>query len=164
MRIVVVSDTHGDFFRLKAIVDKHLKDAGLLIHLGDGNRELEDIQTLYPQLRCLGVRGNCDQNSDAPCTLLTEAGGKTILATHGHLYGVKGGLDRLKQAARQNHAHIVLYGHTHQNFTGYEEGLHIMNPGSLSKPRNYMPSYGIIDITEGGILTNVVEGKRFVRH
>ena len=39
-----------------------------------------------------------------------------------------------------------------------------MNPGSLSKPRNYMPSYGIIDITEGGILTNVVEVKRFVLH
>lgn len=161
MKIVVVSDTHGAFFKLKAIVDKHLRDADMFIHLGDGSKEFEEIQLCYPEQSYLGIQGNCDYTLDVPYAQVTELAGKRIFSTHGHLYGVKGGLDRLKETARQHHAHIVLYGHTHQNFTGYEDGLTILNPGSLARPRSGLPSYGIIDLSSSGILTNIVEVKRF---
>ena len=42
MRILVVSDSHGHFFRFKEVVEKH-RDAELIFFLGDGRRELEDI-------------------------------------------------------------------------------------------------------------------------
>ena len=32
-----------------------------------------------------------------------------------------------------------------------------MNPGSLSIPRQGGPTYGILDITSQGIMTNIVE-------
>lgn len=58
------------------------------------------------------------------------------LAVHGHKYGVKRSLETLKAAARKKGADILLYGHTHERFCSYEDGLYIMNPGSTSCPRD----------------------------
>ena len=48
MRIILLSDTHGDFFTAHEIVKRHLRDADCFIHLGDGFREWEDLRDLYP--------------------------------------------------------------------------------------------------------------------
>ena len=57
-------------------------------------------------------------------------------------------------AAREEKADILLFGHTHNAMTYYEDGLYVMNPGSCS---GYMASYGYIDITDKGeIVTNTV--------
>lgn len=51
--------------------------------------------------------------------------------------------------ARQEGADIVLYGHTHTGVTCYDDGLYIMNPGSIRDGH-----YGMIDIVPGGIMLN----------
>ena len=56
-------------------------------------------------------------------------------------------------AAREQGAQVLLYGHTHQALTDYDDGLHILNPGSLS---GWRPSYGTLDITPQGIVPNVI--------
>jgi predicted phosphodiesterase len=57
-------------------------------------------------------------------------------------------------AAREQNADVVVFGHTHNALTEYDEGLYIMNPGHCS---GYDATYGYIDITEKGeILTNIV--------
>ena len=56
-------------------------------------------------------------------------------------------------AARERKAQVLLYGHTHNAFTDYEDGLYLMNPGSLS---GWQATYGTLDLTEQGIVTNVV--------
>ena len=56
--------------------------------------------------------------------------------------------------ARAKNADIALFGHTHRGLTRYEDGLYLMNPGSLTRAGEH--SYGIIDITDGGIFTNVI--------
>lgn len=38
--------------------------------------------------------------------------------------------------------------------TDYDDGLYVMNPGSL---RGAYATYGILDITEAGIVTNIVK-------
>ena len=48
MRIVVFSDSHNEFFAIKRILDLNQGRADLFLHLGDGNREFEDIRDLYP--------------------------------------------------------------------------------------------------------------------
>ena len=60
MRILVLSDTHGDFRRLWEIVERHKDDTRLVLFLGDGLREFDDVQTLYPDLIFDCVAGNCD--------------------------------------------------------------------------------------------------------
>lgn len=138
------------------IIEKHSEDADCFIHLGDGEREVDEVRSIYPQLAIHFVRGNCDFGSVEPASRVLDIGGKRIFYTHGHEYGVKFGLDTLKQTARRNGAQIVLFGHTHTAFTEYDDGLYLMNPGSAVHPRNGRAGYGMVDITDAGIVTNLV--------
>ena len=70
---------------------------------------------------------------------------------------MKDNLDIAKLFARKNGADILLYGHTHIAFTDYDDGLYIMNPGSCGRPREGLPSYGIIDITKAGVAMHTAE-------
>ncbi len=157
MRVIVVSDTHRDFRTLLRIVDKHRQEAALFLHLGDGEQEVEDVKNLYPDLPITSVRGNCDFSWDNPTTRVVTAGNVRIFMAHGHDLGVKSSTEMLVRLARENGCRIALYGHTHKGDTHYEEGIYVMNPGSPSMPRNGYASYGVIDITGGGIVPFLVE-------
>ena len=156
MRIVVISDTHGNSFILQKILERHQPDASLVIFLGDGLREFEDVQTLYPGLKYCCVAGNCDFGSMVKRTDLVFADGRRILITHGDGFGIKSSTERLLKAARDNHADIALFGHTHCGMTQYADGIYLMNPGSPAAPRGSGPSYGIIDLMPNGIFLNLV--------
>lgn len=157
MRVIVVSDTHRDFRTLLRIVDKHRQEAALFLHLGDGEQEVEDVKNLYPDLPITSVRGNCDFSWDTPTTRVVTAGNVRIFMAHGHDLGVKSSTEMLVRLARENGCRIALYGHTHKGDTHYAEGIYVMNPGSPSMPRNGYASYGVIDITGGGIASFLVE-------
>lgn len=135
-------------------------DADLFIHLGDGEEELDLLLTQFPDLsaRTWHVKGNCDYDSmSLPVLTLGLEHSHRLVATHGHNYGVNSSLEHLKALARQNDADLALFGHTHVRCARYEDGLYLLNPGSVSCPRDGMPpSYGIVDVTEQGILTNIV--------
>ena len=45
MKIIVISDTHGNMHRLKDVVEKN-KDADLFLHLGDGAEEFFEVQEM----------------------------------------------------------------------------------------------------------------------
>ena len=157
MRIVVVSDTHRDFRTLLQIVEKHKGEAAYFLHLGDGEQEVEDVKALYPELPLLAVRGNCDFSGENPETRVVTAGNVRIFMAHGHDLGVRGTREVLVRLARENGCRIALYGHTHKGDTHYEEGIYVMNPGSTSQPRDGRASYGIIDLTDAGIVPFLVE-------
>lgn len=153
MRVLVVSDTHGNEAALREAVFQQPK-AEIVIHLGDGEQEAGRVRLQFPEKMFLQVRGNCDWSSGLPGTGEFTVAGKKIFYTHGHLYGVKSGLYSVACAARERGADILLFGHTHKALTDYEDGLYLLNPGSLS---GYDASYGIVDITEAGIVTNVLK-------
>ena len=157
MRIRVVSDTHGDEGALWRAVDAQ-PTARIVIHLGDGAREAEAVAARYPDKTVRQVRGNCDFSAGGmlPFAREEEAGGKRLFFTHGHLYDVKMGLYRLSCAARERGADVVLFGHTHQPLTEYDDGLYMLNPGSLHGGG----TYGVLDITAAGVVLNVVEDRR----
>lgn len=155
MRILVVSDSHGDEEAVWRAVETQ-PSAGAVIHLGDGAREFEAVAARYPDKRFYNVRGNGDWG----CHTIPDTGeelfsGRRVFFTHGHLYGVKTGLYRVVCAARERKADILLFGHTHMPLEDYEEGLFILNPGSIA----HGGSYGIVDITPAGVVTNVVENR-----
>lgn len=157
MKVIVMSDSHRNFFSLEKIFTEYYADH--YIHLGDGERELDTIASKYPDKNIIHVRGNCDIASFSESeTFFAPADNCKIFATHGHKYNVKYSLEPLKQRARSLGANVALYGHTHERFCSYEDGLYIMNPGSVSCPRDGgNPSFGIIDISSSGIMTNIVE-------
>ena len=160
MRIIVMSDTHGDYRALDKIVSSHIHTADLFIHLGDGRREIDSILIKYPEIenRFLYVAGNCDFTSSGSPYICMCVDGHKLIAVHGHKQGVKYSLDSLKAAALENNCDIALYGHTHCRFMSYDDGLYIMNPGSASCPRDFKsPSYGLIDANEKGVVMNIAE-------
>lgn len=156
MKILVVSDTHGDVNSLLRAV-KAQPDAEVIVHCGDGDEQVQLLKDTYKDKMIVGVRGNCDWNSFLPSKETLNILGKKIFITHGHLYNAKFGLYNLMCAAREEGADILLYGHTHIAMNTYEDGLYVMNPGSCG---GYMASYGILEITEkGDVLTNIVKVK-----
>lgn len=155
LRLIIFSDSHRDFHAIYRIVKRH-PDADLYLHLGDGEREFDDLACCFPELAMKMVRGNNDLDSTAPTILLEEAAGKRILITHGHLHSVKSGLSRLLLDARRMEADIVLYGHTHTAFTDVKNSIHIMNPGSVSLPCSGPATYGMIDIDGDAITMHIL--------
>lgn len=151
MRIIVMSDSHGDFYRVRRIFEEN-PGADCYIHLGDGARDFEEAGWLFPDTPRRGVRGNCDFGRDEPTSGLLELGGKRIFFTHGHLWGVKQGLDDLEWMAREQRADVALYGHTHRAEALYRDGLWLINPGSVRDSRETPPGYLALDITPAGIV------------
>ena len=157
MRIIVYSDTHGNLAAHMEIFKRN-EDADAFIFLGDGERELDKMRALYPNKKILHVAGNCDWGSMTPDWDIFMANGVKILFTHGHTAGVKYSLDRLCYRAMEVGAKIVLFGHTHCRYYEYHDGLHILNPGSASLPRDSKgKSYAFIDILDSGIVCNHVD-------
>ena len=103
MRILVVSDTHGNDSSLRRAILAQPK-AEVVIHLGDGEEELLRAKRAFPEKMFLAVRGNCDFGSDLPLTGEFTAQGVKIFYTHGHYYGVKSGLYTFACAARERGA------------------------------------------------------------
>lgn len=157
MRIIVFSDTHGNSRCMREIFERN-EDADAFIFLGDGERELDTLRKCYPDKTILNVAGNCDYGSMTLDNDIFIADGVKILFTHGHNWGVKFSTDRLFYKAKEIGAEIVLFGHTHCRFYQYDEGVHILNPGSAGCPRDGKPqSYAFIDITKSGIMCSHVD-------
>lgn len=87
-RIAVFSDSHGDFYSLRRAVEHQLEKSQLFVFCGDGLKDWEKLQFLYPSKQFLAVRGNCDFGYDAPVVRMTEFAGKRILLAHGHTFYV----------------------------------------------------------------------------
>ena len=163
MRILVVSDTHGNDSSLRrAILAQPVPAAhehAPQIYRGAVPRppqqeQVKKRKALYPNLPVRQVRGNCDFGSDLPLTGEFTAQGVKIFYTHGHYYGVKSGLYTFACAARERGAQVALYGHTHNALEDYDDGLYLLNPGSLN---SWEATYGTVDITPQGIVTNIVK-------
>ncbi len=158
MKILVFSDSHGNCVNMQKAVDMH-PDARYILHLGDGINDLDMLKT--GNIKTYTVNGNFEDGFFSAKKGLpfqcVEIEGKKIFMCHGHRQKVGFGLQNLYYTALENGADIALYGHTHVKYNKYtpleEKGLHIFNPGSISRPRdNIYSSYGIIDIQKNGVL------------
>lgn len=145
IRIGVFSDSHGDLAALERAVN-HAGKLDLAIHCGD---YYEDIVKVLAgtDLAYEGVCGNVDVVRHAPAEQLLEIGGLSIFVSHGHHFDVKYDLNRLFYKGLEVKADICLFGHTHVSLIIEKEGLILMNPGSVTRPKgHHKPSYGLIEI------------------
>jgi len=153
MRILVLSDSHRFKGKLFEACEKHMDTVDLFVFLGDGEDDFDDFIAAHPHIKYERVAGNCDFYSNFPASLEFKAGGKTVFISHGHPYGVKHGYEMIIDEANKRGADIVLFGHTHIQYTDYRDGLYIMNPGSVG----FGGEYGIIDITPKGDIMLIKE-------
>ncbi len=150
MRVLVLSDSHGDVYKLRRAIDSQ-PTARLIAFLGDGEYDIDSVECRVPVIK---VRGNCDFGSSLPLNFTDEVCGKKIYCTHGFRENVKYTTENLISAAKSHGAHIALYGHTHVPVTSYEDGLYLVNPGSVREG-----SFAVIDITDSGIMPIIMKIK-----
>ena len=155
MKIAVFSDSHGYMDPMVAAVEEERPDH--IFFLGDNLRDGRQLQRLYPDIPMSLLRGNCDFGSKLKTVDTVEMGRAKVLFCHGHTMMVGSGTGLLEQAAREQGCNIALFGHTHISVCRYQDGLYLMNPGSPAQPRDGRKSYGIIDITDTGILPYIVK-------
>lgn len=150
-KILIVSDSHGNHKYLKKAIQNMGSYLDLMIHLGDSQTDPEVITGLV-DCPVEMVRGNSDGLSDLPGTKLVDLGPHKALLTHGHRYGGRYGIPSMKELAKDNGADIVMFGHIHEPLLEHEDGMTVLNPGSISQPRQegHRPTYMVMTIEEDG--------------
>lgn len=134
MKILVISDSHGDFEKVVRI----FRDGryGAVIFLGDGLHDAQELYKISGAVPVYAVCGNCDFfSSGVPDMRLLELAGKRVLITHGHRQDVKNGTALLEAAADRMDADIALFGHTHVQYLSERDGRIFANPGSVRSGR-----------------------------
>ena len=96
------------------------------------------------------VMGNNDWFSNLPVEIQVNIDDYRAFITHGHNYGVSLGLEGIYAEALSRGVDIVLFGHTHRPVAEKRGNLWIVNPGSLTYPRQMgrKPSYAMLTINE----------------
>ena len=161
MKLMFASDIHGSAYYCRKMLEAFENEkAERLILLGDilyhGPRNdlpkeyapKEVIALLNPMKdKIYAVRGNCEAEVDQMvlnfpvmadyCVILAD--GKAIYATHGHIYN-ENNLPPLQEGD------ILIHGHTHVLRAEKKESYTLLNPGSVSIPKEgNPPTYAIFE-------------------
>lgn len=150
MKILIVSDTHGRHGNLDEVLEREGK-IDMLLHLGDVEDDEHYIEAIaeYPVHM---LAGNNDYFSYLPGEKEIKIGKYKVFMTHGHGYYVSMNTRRLRDEAKARGVDIVMFGHTHKPYIDAEGDLKVINPGSLSYPRQEgrQASYVIMEINTNG--------------
>ena len=161
MKLFFMSDIHGSIYYLKKAIEAFEREnCDYIIILGDvlyhGPRNplpkgydpkaVAELLNNYKN-KIIAVRGNCDSEvdqmlisypmmSDYSSVLYNN---RRLFLTHGHVYNK----DNLLNI---NENDVLIHGHTHIPLAEKDAGKIILNPGSISLPKNNFPnSYAVLE-------------------
>lgn len=162
MKLLITSDIHGSaYYAKKVVMAYHDLHCDKLLLLGDilyhGPRnplpkdyDPKEVIALLNPLKhdIIACRGNCDSEVDQMVlefpllntsqTILEKD--RTIYLSHGHIYHP----DRLPESIQKND--IFLFGHIHIPVMEKKDDIYIINPGSISLPKESNPhTFAILD-------------------
>lgn len=146
MKVVIVSDCHGDISLFRKIADIEAK-ADAFIDAGDSCLDSEDIRPF------ISVKGNCDF-CFYPLSRILYFGPWRVFLTHGASLS----LDMMVNMAKSHGCNVLISGHTHKYEYIIKNSIYCLNPGSLSRPRNgYVGTYMVVDFKEDDIIVKKKE-------
>lgn len=153
MELLIVSDSHGHAERLVEALHRQIRRPDAICFLGDGLADTEVWASVG--IPVYTVRGNCDWSGfyrDEPTERFLYLEGHQLMLTHGHVYDVKSGYERLIAVAREKGADIVLFGHTHMpaelsvSPQNGERRMYLFNPGSIAYDEGEGYSFGTLTL------------------
>lgn len=161
MKLLFISDIHGSIHYLeKAMERRKVENASHIVILGDelyhgprnplpegySPKEVAALLNSYSD-KIIAVRGNCDCEVDEMVLNFPLSStysfilynGKRLFLTHGHIYNEQ----KLPPLAEGD---VFFYGHTHIPVAKKQDGITIINPGSISLPKENNPhTYGVLE-------------------
>ena len=177
MKWMIASDIHGSAYWCRRLVEAFRQEkADRLLLLGDvlyhGPRNAlprdyapMEVAEMLNGLRDVttSLRGNCEAEIDQmvlafPSSAeyaLLDLGKAVVFATHGHVYNAEH-LPPLREGD------ILLHGHTHVPVCEAYDGWTLMNPGSVSIPKNGTP-HSYMTVEDGIFLWKDLDGAVFLR-
>lgn len=164
MRILVISDTHAKCQRVYDVYKKLSADApiDIIVHCGDYYTDALEIQAHLAK-KAVWVKGNSDgcYDENEYAILDTEAG--SFFVAHGHMQNVGFSQQDIYYKALELGCIGALFGHTHRGrFTDFG-GFYLMNPGSLSFPRDASGgSFGLLVTSEDKVSGKIYEYDDFM--
>ena len=161
MKLMIASDIHGSAYWCGRLIDAWKAEGmprmlllGDLLYHGPRNdlpREYAPKQVISMlndmKKEIYAVRGNCEAEVDQMvlqfpvmadyCILNLD--GRTFYATHGHIYN-ENNLPPIQEGD------ILIHGHTHVLKAEQKEGYVLLNPGSVSIPKEgNIPTYAVLE-------------------
>jgi len=136
--ILVLSDSHGNIPALTTALKWACNaDIHAAAFLGDGYEDLNLASARAGfDLPWHTVRGNGDYQFSVPNDLALEISGRTLFLSHGNRHNVREGHKTIAAAARNAGAEAALFGHTHIPHCATVNGMFLLNPGSIGRPRS----------------------------
>jgi len=155
-KLLVLSDSHGETTALKAVFNwakNYIPPNDTICaaaFLGDGLSDLKlaaDAAGFTCDWKC--VSGNNDYGTNIPDALTFDYAEHRIFICHGHRYSLYGGHHALLAAARLNNADIAMFGHSHTPHHKTTDGITLINPGSVGRPRSRIgATFAVIEFNE----------------
>ena len=155
MIILVISDTHQDLKNARLAIKHQIETSlDMVIHCGDHIEDAQRLETEFPEIEFNYVPGNCDGwfFEENEKTKIVKVCDKKILFTHGDAHNIKLNYNILLKDVAQKDAVLGLCGHSHIAHVErqVETGVIVVNPGSISLPRDSQyPSYAVLEVVEG---------------
>lgn len=161
MKLFFMSDIHGSLYFLNKALERFEEEkADYIVILGDelyhgarnplpkdyNPKKVAEVLNTYSN-RIIAIRGNCDSEVDEMVidfpimatysTILYE--GKRLFLTHGHIYN-ENNMPKLKDGD------VFIYGHTHIPKIEKAGDIYVINPGSITFPKEDNPhTYGVLE-------------------
>jgi putative phosphoesterase len=163
IRIGVISDTHifaidDEAEALLTFLSKAFLECDLIFHAGD-IVSTEFVDELSKILPVEAVSGNMDPGvtrAKFPPKKIIEIEGKMVGLIHGT--GPPQDIRSRLYVAFTIKPDIIVYGHTHEPFEGYENGIFYLNPGSPNDRRfALINSYAILTIERRKVQSKIVK-------
>ena len=147
MKILICSDSHTRLDYFQKVID--LEEPEMIIFGGDHSTDAIDMSLVYNEIPFKIVRGNTDYfdgmrlmgKDVSEYERIFSFDNLRIFATHGFIKS----MTSYEKEARENKCDILVYGHTHVKKLEKKDNLIILNPGSPSRPRDYAPSFAILE-------------------
>lgn len=161
MKLFFISDIHGSSYYLEKVINIFEKEkADYLVILGDelyhgarnplpkeyNPKKVAEILNTYKN-KIIAVRGNCDSEVDQMVLnypimsnySIILYNNRRLFLTHGHIYN-KNNLPTI------SNGDVLIYGHTHVPLAERINNIFIINPGSITFPKENTPHcYGILE-------------------
>ena len=152
MKILVFSDSHGNLRNMLQAAEQ--ESPRMILHLGDGWRDGEQLHDVCPDIPLYQVPGNCDFRPGEPTEQLLFIEDFRVFLCHGHTYGVKQSLLSAGYTAEEQQLDLFLFGHTHRPLIDRRGKTLFLNPGSIGD--HHSPFYGIITVENGRLDGRIV--------
>ena len=161
MKLLIASDIHGSAYFCRRLIEcieaekpQKVVLLGDLLYHGPRNelpreyapKKVAEMLNAFKN-DIIAVRGNCDSEVDQmllefPCmadyALIMLESGQQLYLTHGHLMNP----DNLPNLASGS---VFIYGHTHTKQVDLQEDIFLVNPGSISIPKDGIPGYALYE-------------------